>query len=132
MFEQRIGCRSPFLALTIAAVACTGTSTQRAAAQPVLFIVNGSNATVGEYNALTGAAINPAFINGQGLSNPFLLSYMMPPDSEVMVHFVNYWLELRRADGLRAREASYWIQGRPRAVPAPRWSIVRDVLHWKE
>jgi len=68
----------------------------------------------------------------QGLSNPFLLSYMMPPDSEVMVHFVNYWLELRRADGLRAREASYWIQGRPRAVPAPRWSVVRNVLHWKE
>jgi proton glutamate symport protein len=68
----------------------------------------------------------------QGLSNPFLLSYMMPPGSEVMVHFVNYWLELRRADGMRSREASYWILGRPRAVAAPRWSIVRDVLHWKE
>jgi ABC-type amino acid transport substrate-binding protein len=68
----------------------------------------------------------------EGLSNPFLLSYMMPPGSEVLVHFVNYWLELRRADGMRAREASYWIRGRPRAVPAPRWSIVRDVLHWRE
>jgi proton glutamate symport protein len=67
----------------------------------------------------------------QGLSNPFLLSYLMPPGSEVMVHFVNYWLELRRADGMRAREVSYWILGRPRAVAAPRWSIVRDVLHWK-
>ena len=68
----------------------------------------------------------------QGLSNPFLLSYMMPPGSEVMVHFVNYWLLLRQADGLRSREASYWIQGRPRAVPPPRWSIVRNVLHWRE
>jgi len=68
----------------------------------------------------------------QGLSNPFLLSYMMPQGSEVTVHFVNYWLELRRADGMRAREASYWILGRPRAVPAPRWSIVRDVLRWRE
>src|SRR5262249_50369443 len=45
----------------------------------------------------------------QGLSNPFLLTYLMPPGSEVMVHFVNYWLELRRADGTRAREVSYWI-----------------------
>ena len=68
----------------------------------------------------------------QGLSNPFLLSYMMPPGSEVMMHFVNYWLQLRQADGMRAREASYWILGRPRAVPAPRWSLVRDVLHRKE
>jgi proton glutamate symport protein len=68
----------------------------------------------------------------QGLSNPFLLSYMMPPGSEVMMHFVNYWLQLRQADGMRAREASYWILGRPRAVPAPRWSIVRDVLRRRE
>ncbi len=32
-----------------------------------------------------------------------------------MVHFVNYRLELRRADGMRAREVNYWILGRPRA-----------------
>ena len=60
----------------------------------------------------------------QGISNPFLLSYLMPPGSEVMVHFVNYWLELRRADGMRAREVDYWILGRPRTEAAPRWSIV--------
>jgi ABC-type amino acid transport substrate-binding protein len=68
----------------------------------------------------------------QGLSNPFLLTYLMPPGSEVMVHFVNYWLELRQADGMRAREEDYWIRGRPRAGAAPRWSIVRNVLHWQE
>ncbi|HEY7245021.1 MAG TPA: cation:dicarboxylase symporter family transporter [Xanthobacteraceae bacterium] len=68
----------------------------------------------------------------QGLSNPFLLTYLMPPGSEVMVHFVNYWLELRRADGMRAREEDYWIRGRPRVAATPRWSIVRDVLHWQE
>jgi len=49
-----------------------------------------------------------------------------------MVHFVNYWLELRRADGMRARETNYWILGRPRGVAAPRWSIVRNVLHWQD
>lgn len=68
----------------------------------------------------------------QDLSNPFLLSYMMPRGSEVMMHFVNYWQELRRADGMRAREVDYWILGRPRAVPAPRWSVVRNILHWKD
>jgi hypothetical protein len=68
----------------------------------------------------------------QNLSNPFLLSYLMPQGSEVLVHFVNYWQELRRADGMRAREVNYWILGRPRAAGAPRWSVVRNVLHWQE
>jgi Na+/H+-dicarboxylate symporter len=64
------------------------------------------------------------------LGHPFLLSYLMPPGSDEMAHFVNYWLELRRADGMRTREVNYWILGRPRAVAAPRWSVLRDVLHW--
>jgi Na+/H+-dicarboxylate symporter/ABC-type amino acid transport substrate-binding protein len=67
----------------------------------------------------------------QNLGNPFLLSYLMPPGSEVMTHFINYWLELRQADGMRARETDYWLLGRPRAAAAPRWSVVRDVLHWR-
>jgi len=29
-----------------------------------------------------------------------------------MVHFVNYRLELRRADGMRAREVNDWVLGR--------------------
>jgi ABC-type amino acid transport substrate-binding protein len=65
------------------------------------------------------------------LGNPFLLSYLMPPHSDEMVHFVNYWLDLRKADGMRAREFDYWILGQPRTQATPRWSVVRDVLHWK-
>jgi hypothetical protein len=29
---------------------------------------------------------------------------------------------------MRAREADYWILGKPRAAAAPRWSIVDNVL----
>ena len=68
----------------------------------------------------------------EGVSNPFLLSYLMPPGSETMVHFVNYWLELRRTDGMQAREVDYWVLGRPRTTAPPRWSIVRNVLHWRD
>ncbi len=68
----------------------------------------------------------------QDIGNPFLLSYLMPRGSEVMMHFVNYWQQLRRADGMREREINYWILGRPRTAAAPRWSVVRDVLHWRE
>jgi len=48
-----------------------------------------------------------------------------------MVHFVNYWLDLRKADGMRAREFDYWILGQPRTQATPRWRVVRDVLHWR-
>ena len=36
------------------------------------------------------------------------------------------------SDGMRAREADYWIRGRPRAAITPRWSLMRDVLHWTD
>jgi hypothetical protein len=45
-----------------------------ASAQPVLFVTSGLNTTIGEYNALTGATINPAFVNGQGMDGPFFLA----------------------------------------------------------
>ena len=41
------------------------------------------------------------------------------------------WQRLRHADGMHAREVNYWILGRPRTAAAPRWSVVRDVLHWQ-
>ena len=62
--------------------------------------------------------------------NPFLFTYLMAPDSGGLANFVNYWLELRRADGFRAREFDHWIREQPRAPSEPRWSILRNVLHW--
>jgi Na+/H+-dicarboxylate symporter/ABC-type amino acid transport substrate-binding protein len=44
--------------------------------------------------------------------------------------FINTWIELKRKDGTLAALIQYWIHGQD-AVPArPRWSVVRDVLHW--
>jgi hypothetical protein len=31
---------------------------------------------------------------------------------------------------MREREVSYWLLGQPRTLDSPRWSVVRDVLHW--
>jgi ABC-type amino acid transport substrate-binding protein len=66
------------------------------------------------------------------LGNPFLLSYLLPPGSEEMVHFVNYWLELRKASGFHALAFRRWILGDPHADATPRWSIARDVLGWRK
>ena len=78
------------------------------------------------------ARSNPSItaVMPKDVGNPFLLTYLMPPDSDEMVHFVSYWLDLRKADGMRAREVSYWLLGQPRTLAPPRWSVVRDVLHW--
>jgi Na+/H+-dicarboxylate symporter/ABC-type amino acid transport substrate-binding protein len=62
--------------------------------------------------------------------SPFLFTYLMPPNSEELADFVNYWLDLRKADGFQTRESDYWIHGQPRAASTPRWSILRNVLHW--
>src|SRR5262245_1584810 len=34
-----------------------------------------------------------------------------------------------RLDVLRGR-VNYWLLGQPRTLATPRWSVVRDVLHW--
>jgi Na+/H+-dicarboxylate symporter/ABC-type amino acid transport substrate-binding protein len=66
----------------------------------------------------------------QDLGSPFLFAYLMPPDAAEMRRFVNYWLELRRADGSDARRVAYWIHGQLPPPTEPRWSVIRDVLHW--
>ena len=43
---------------------------------------------------------------------------------------VDTWIDLKQRDGTLDGLYQYWILGRERTAPAPRWSIVRDVLHW--
>src|SRR5262249_32877037 len=54
---------------------------------------------------------------GVALGSPFLLTYLMPPGSDEMVHFVNYWLDLRKADGRYERERTSWIRGQVTEIP---------------
>ena len=44
--------------------------------------------------------------------------------------FVNTWIELKRKDGTLQTLIEYWILGHNATPVRPRWSIVRDVLHW--
>src|SRR5262245_54752219 len=70
MFQtHRQLCLSQFAAFLVAL--CLPFAAPPANAQPILFVANSGNSTVGEYNATTGATINTTFINnGQGLSSP--------------------------------------------------------------
>ena len=58
------------------------------------------------------------------------LAYPLAGRDGRFASFINTWIELKRKDGTLDALFAYWIQGQ-RAVPrAPRWSILRDVLHW--
>ncbi len=55
--------------------------------------------------------------------------YALPPGEERLREFVNQWLDIRKLDGFSADQYAYWVEGGKREG-APRWSIIRDVLHW--
>jgi Na+/H+-dicarboxylate symporter len=47
-----------------------------------------------------------------------------------LASFVNSWIELKRHDGTFDELYQYWILGKNVTPATPRWSIIRDVLHW--
>jgi Na+/H+-dicarboxylate symporter/ABC-type amino acid transport substrate-binding protein len=47
-------------------------------------------------------------------------------------HFLTTWLELKRASGVLARLQDRWILGRSPVARTPRWSVLRDVLGWRD
>jgi ABC-type amino acid transport substrate-binding protein len=51
---------------------------------------------------------------------------------EGWARFVNTWIALKRRDGTIDRLYRRWILGQDATATRPRWSVVRDVLHWVE
>jgi Na+/H+-dicarboxylate symporter/ABC-type amino acid transport substrate-binding protein len=59
------------------------------------------------------------------------LAYPLAGDDASWVRYVNAWVALKKRDGFIDRLYEHWIRGRAATKEAPRWSIVRDVLHWR-
>ena len=45
-------------------------------------------------------------------------------------NLVNTWIEMKRRDGTLDALYAHWILGRTAEKRAPRWSVIRNVLHW--
>jgi hypothetical protein len=43
---------------------------------------------------------------------------------------VDTWIEISMPLGVMEQAYQHWILGREAAAHQPRWSIIRDVLHW--
>jgi ABC-type amino acid transport substrate-binding protein len=57
-------------------------------------------------------------------------AYAIPLGDADLVNFVNTWVDLKQKDGTIAALFEHWILGRAAAEKTPRWSVLRDVLHW--
>jgi ABC-type amino acid transport substrate-binding protein len=60
------------------------------------------------------------------------LAYPLARHDKDWETFVNTWIELKRRDGTIDALYRHWILGESAVSKPPRWSIVRNVLHWVE
>ena len=58
------------------------------------------------------------------------LAYPVARNDAAMAAFVSTWIELKKHDGTIDEFFNYWIMGKSAETDGPRWSIIRDVLHW--
>jgi len=86
-------------------------------------------------SAESGAALtlmNPdyAVVIPDGLEAKLPLFYAIAGRDSEMQDFLEYWITLRQKDGTASEYYDYWILGKSSEPAAPRWSVIRDVLHW--
>jgi ABC-type amino acid transport substrate-binding protein len=60
------------------------------------------------------------------------LAFPIGKRDERFKSFVDTWIALKRKDGTLDAAYKHWILGQDAAPQQPRWSIVRNVLHWVE
>jgi Na+/H+-dicarboxylate symporter/ABC-type amino acid transport substrate-binding protein len=58
------------------------------------------------------------------------LAYPIAQHGQVFATFINTWIDLKRKDGTLDALYRYWILGQNAARQPPRWSVIRNVLHW--
>jgi hypothetical protein len=44
---------------------------------------------------------------------------------------VNYWLKVEKQTGGLNKKYDYWILGKNISEVKPRWSVLKDTLHWQ-
>ena len=58
------------------------------------------------------------------------LAYPVARRDAAFAAFVDLFVDLQRKDGTLDALYAHWVLGRSSAAHHPRWSILRDVLHW--
>ncbi len=75
---------------------------------------------------------HPEFIAmdyGASLGKTYL-GYPIPATSVNLDSFLNNWLKIKEESGFKQEMLNYWIIGQVPEKKTPRWSILRDLLHF--
>jgi ABC-type amino acid transport substrate-binding protein len=57
-------------------------------------------------------------------------AYALPRGEKKFLDYVNSWLALKKTDGTIEELFNHWILGEGAKETKPRWSVIRNVLHW--
>ena len=60
------------------------------------------------------------------------LAFPLARHDQAFASFMNTWIDLKRKDGTIQAAYDYWILGRDSSARPPRWSILRNALHWMD
>ena len=58
------------------------------------------------------------------------LTYLMARDEQELADYVNALIDLKKRDGTLKKLYDYWVLGQFAENRQPRWSVIRNVLHW--
>ena len=89
----------------------------------VLFSAEGGSAWSLLHPAYTVAIPQPGVLKGP-------VAYLLPRGDREWVDFINVWIELKKRDRTIDALYDYWILGKNAVPKQPRWSVIRNVLHW--
>ena len=87
------------------------------------------------YSAEAGSAwtlIYPDFavVVPQPLVSKVPIGYPLPFADPAWTRYVSEWINLKQKDGTIDALFEHWINGTGAGVEEPRWSVIRNVLHW--
>ncbi len=68
----------------------------------------------------------------EGLNSKAPAALAFPKGEMGLVHYTNTWLALKESNGFMDKIYDYWVLGKDPKAELPRWSIMKDVLHWIE
>ncbi|TWT67051.1 cation:dicarboxylate symporter family transporter [Allorhodopirellula solitaria] len=66
----------------------------------------------------------------EGLKVQLPLFYGIAHQDTEMRELLDHWITLRQRDGTAKEYYDHWVLGKTPTEHQPRWSIIRDVLHW--
>ncbi len=82
------------------------------------------------------ALLDPKF--GVATPHPVMFRYDLAypvaftKGDHAFVDYLNQWLRLQKTSGAAQEQFSYWVLGKTPLRRTPRWSIIRNVLHWAQ